>query len=162
MNLRTAIAADIPLIMELERTCPTAAHWTQLQYSELFQAAGGAERLVLVAEASSVASGTDGGSKSGLRLLGFLVARHLAPEWELENIAVAPDTRRQGIGERLLNALLTRAKETNSEVVFLQVRESNTAAMRLYEKAGFHQTGRRKSYYTQPQEDAILYRQELS
>jgi [ribosomal protein S18]-alanine N-acetyltransferase len=90
-----------------------------------------------------------------------LVARHLAPEWELENIVVAPSARRQGLGNRLLNALLAAARETHSASVFLEVRESNSAARTLYEKAGFKQTGRRKSYYTDPLEDAVLYRQTI-
>ena len=86
------------------------------------------------------------------------MARHLAPEWELENIVVAPAARRTGLGKRLLNALLSQARETNSAAVFLEVRESNTAARSLYEKTGFQLTGRRKAYYTNPQEDAVLYR----
>ena len=106
-------------------------------------------RLVLVAE-RAVSSNT-------VEIAGFLVALHLGPEWELENIAVTPEARRSGLGMQLLTALLTRAKETNSQKVFLEVRESNAAARALYEKAGFRQTGRRKGYYSDPAEDAILY-----
>jgi ribosomal-protein-alanine N-acetyltransferase len=94
-------------------------------------------------------------------LLGFLVARHLAPEWELENLVVAPTIRRKGLGKRLLDGLLAHADGTNSDAVFLEVRESNASARALYESAGFAQTGRRKSYYAEPQEDAILYRRSL-
>lgn len=90
--------------------------------------------------------------------LGFLVARYIAPDWELENIVVDPNARRRGLGKHLLDALLAKARETNSESVFLEVRESNGSARALYESAGFHQTGRRKSYYSGPAEDAILYR----
>jgi ribosomal-protein-alanine N-acetyltransferase len=93
---------------------------------------------------------------------GFVVARHVAPEWELENIVVAPAVRRRGLGQRLLDALLAAARETNSSSVFLEVRESNAAARCFYEKAGFVQTGRRKSYYTDPAEDAVLYRYDLA
>jgi ribosomal-protein-alanine N-acetyltransferase len=57
-----------------------------------------------------------------------------------------------------LGALLAAARETNSSSVFLEVRESNAPARNLYEKAGFEQTGRRKSYYADPAENAILYR----
>jgi ribosomal-protein-alanine N-acetyltransferase len=57
-----------------------------------------------------------------------------------------------------MDALLSAARETNSDSVFLEVRESNVAARSLYEKAGFEQEGRRKSYYTNPMEDAVLYR----
>jgi ribosomal-protein-alanine N-acetyltransferase len=143
--------------MRLERQCATAAHWTEAQYRQAFQRER-MERLVLVAESSEpVASGPGAGGA----VLGFLVARHLAPEWELENIVVAPSAQRQGLGNRLLNALLAAARETNSASVFLEVRESNAAARTLYEKTGFEETGRRKSYYTHPKEDAVLYRRDL-
>jgi len=101
---------------------------------------------------------SNAGQNPGAKISGFLVARHLAPEWELENIVVAPSARRIGLGSRLLNALLANARETDSEAVFLEVRESNAAARSLYEKAGFEPTGRRKAYYTNPAEDAVLYR----
>ena len=144
MQIRPATLADIPSIMDLDRQSDTAAHWTEHQYQQAFQGTSG-DRIVLVAEADSTP-------------LGCLVAHHLAPEWELENIVVAPSARRKGLGKSLLDALLAAAKKTDSASVFLEVRESNTAARTLYERAGFEQFGRRKSYYTNPPEDAILYR----
>ena len=95
-------------------------------------------------------------------MLGFLVARRVVSEWELENIVVAPEVRRKGCGQRLLDALLVHAANTNSDSIFLEVRESNAAARALYHRAGFRQTGQRKSYYTNPAEDAILYVRKLS
>lgn len=95
------------------------------------------------------------------KILGFLVAQHIAPDWELENMVVTPELQRAGIGHRLLVALIETAKQTSSEAVFLEVRESNVAARGLYENCGFRQTGRRKSYYSNPLEDAILYRLDL-
>jgi ribosomal-protein-alanine N-acetyltransferase len=137
-------------MLHLERSCASSAHWTEEQYQEMFsQAKADMQRLVLL-----------GGELPG-EMLGFLVARHLAPEWELENIVVAPTARRIGLGMRLIQALLVKARETNSEAVFLEVRESNTAARALYEKTGFALTGRRKAYYTNPPEDAVLYRLRL-
>ena len=132
--------------MSLERACSGSPHWANQQYHALFQTAGsGIERLALVVDGS-------------VDLVAFLVARHLAPEWELENIVVAASARRMGWGKQLLERLLMHARETNSEAVFLEVRESNLAARTLYEHSGFAQTGRRKSYYTNPDEDALLYR----
>lgn len=132
----------------LERQVSAAAHWSEEQYQRLFQP-GGADRLALVAE----------DAKNGV--LGFLVARQVAPDWELENIVVTPAARRNGLGKRLVEALLAKARETNSAAVFLEVRESNASARALYEKADFQETGRRKSYYGDPTEDAILYRRGL-
>ena len=148
MQIRPGTLADISSIMQLERQAATAGHWTEDQYRQAFRR-GAATRLVLISEDEETSP------------VGFLVAQHLAPEWELENIVVAPTARRKGLGKRLLEAFLTAAKKINSTAVFLEVRESNAPARTLYEKTGFQQTGRRKSYYTNPSEDAILYRLRL-
>jgi ribosomal-protein-alanine acetyltransferase len=169
MNIRPATPDDISLMIALERKCDSAAHWTEAQYRRLFAAEeGGLESLVIVVEN---AAHTDGDQNPHFgqnrpevghpEMVGFLVARHVASEWELENIVVDPTAQRKGLGKRLLGALLTRAKETESEAVFLEVRESNVAARRLYERAGFEQAGRRKSYYSNPIEDAVGYRYSL-
>jgi ribosomal-protein-alanine N-acetyltransferase len=156
--IRTATAADIPALIALACESPTAAHWTEQQYDRLLHPNdGGVQSLVLVAQEDS----PDLISPPPPHLLGFIVARHISPEWELENIVVASTARRSGIGTHLLDALLLRAKETNSEAVFLEVRESNSSARALYEKSGFELTGRRKSYYKSPEEDAVLYRKRL-
>jgi len=148
VTIRPATLADIPSMLQLDRQSATAAHWTDEQYRQAFQSEG-PPRLLLVAESS-------------LNIVGFLVARHVAPEWELENIVVAPSARRKGLGMRLLGALLAAARETNSSAIFLEVRESNAAARTLYEKASFEPAGRRKAYYANPVEDAVLYRLPLN
>lgn len=170
MRVRPAIRADVAAMLDLERQCPEAAHWSQRQYEDLFGALGdGPGRLVLVVEESAEADehrseSPPGAEFSGLVFptLGFLIGREINPEWELENIVVAPATRRKGLATRLLTALLDRARETNSERVFLEVRESNQAARAFYARLGFEQSGRRKLYYTNPPEDAVLYRLTLS
>ena len=156
--IRPATLADLAALIELDRACSTAAHWKEQQYRQALQPQpGDAHRVVIVADVAPLAS-SDAALKATAEISGFLVARHLAPEWELENIVVAPTARRIGLGTRLLSALLMKARETDSEAVFLEVRESNAAARLLYEKTGFELTGRRKAYYTNPAEDAVLYR----
>lgn len=156
MQIRSATAADISSIMKLEQQSASAGHWNEHQYRQAFQPEG-ATRLVLAAEDALLSA--DQKTTSGeTTLLGFLVALHIPPEWELENIVVAPAARRKGLGKGLLDALIAAAKETNSTAVFLEVRESNAAARTLYETEGFEPTGRRKFYYTNPGEDAVLYR----
>jgi [ribosomal protein S18]-alanine N-acetyltransferase len=142
--------------MRLERQSATAGHWTEDQYRNALKS-GSTKCLVLVIESSPTTPPSDAPPS----ILGFLVAQHIAPEWELENIVVAASARRKGLGKCLLQHLITAAREINSTAVLLEVRESNTAARALYEKAGFVQTGRRKSYYINPQEDAVLYRRTL-
>jgi len=132
--------------MRLENSSETAAHWSEQQYESLLAGDSAISRLALVAERQEDAT-----------IFGFLIAQYIGPEWELENIVVAPEIRGKGVGTCLLNDLFVRAKQVNSNEVFLEVRESNKAARALYQKLGFEETGRRKSYYNNPLEDAILY-----
>ncbi len=156
MKIRPATPADIPEILNLERQCATAGHWTEAQYRRAFEP-GSPRRLALVVEAEPPSPAQS--NSEFHTILGFLIAQHLAPEWELENLVISPAARRKGLGKRLLQALLASARETNSTSVFLEARESNAPARALYEQAGFEQSGRRAFYYTSPSEDAILYRQ---
>jgi len=93
-------------------------------------------------------------------ILAFLVARAVTFEWELENIVVA--SRRKGLGSLILNEFLNMARQEKAEAIFLEVRESNSAARSFYEKLAFEMTGRRPNYYTDPEEAAIVYRRTLS
>jgi ribosomal-protein-alanine N-acetyltransferase len=81
----------------------------------------------------------------------------VAGEWEIENAVVAPEFRRRGVGHDLIRELLRQAQMASGTAVWLEVRESNFAARGLYEKHGFRETGRRRAYYEDPSEDAVLY-----
>jgi ribosomal-protein-alanine N-acetyltransferase len=100
-------------------------------------------RLALLADVDGVA--------------GFVIAREVAGEWELENIVVAPRLQGRGIGSALLGELCDRVRSAGGTKLLLEVRESNAAARRLYESQGFNVTGRRKNYYSNPEEDALLF-----
>jgi len=142
MTIRPAAAADVPAMMALERHAATAAHWSAADYERIFAPSG--QRVALVLEEREVE--------------GFVVARGVGTEWEIENIAVAGPARRWGLGARLLVELLNRVRAAGARNVFLEVRESNRAARSLYEKWAFVESGRRKAYYRGPDEDAVLYR----
>jgi ribosomal-protein-alanine N-acetyltransferase len=163
VKIRHAVLADVPSMIAIERASSTAAHWSEQQYLELFQPTHArSERLVLVADLPSLDPASPDLHQDAVpAVAAFLVARHIAAEWELENIVVAPTTRRKGLGLKLLEALLIAAKQSQSEALFLEVRESNTAARTLYERFGFYLAGRRKSYYANPLEDALQYRRDL-
>jgi ribosomal-protein-alanine N-acetyltransferase len=121
-----------------------AAQWSREQY-EATLAGPTPARLVLVID-------------DGASIQGFLIARAVDKEWEIENLAVAPAAQRRGFGTGLLSEFLDLARARGAEAVFLEVRESNLAARRLYEKWAFLESARRKGYYRDPQEDAITYR----
>jgi ribosomal-protein-alanine N-acetyltransferase len=94
-------------------------------------------------------------------LVGYVVAWHAADEAEIANVAVDPDARGRGIGALLLDAGLAEAVRRGAASVFLEVRESNEAARRLYASRGFAPVGRRRGYYRKPVEDALVLRREL-
>jgi [ribosomal protein S18]-alanine N-acetyltransferase len=145
--IRPATLDDLPAILALERSCSTAAHWGETEYRLAFRP-GATPRILLVAE--------------GVAVVGFIVVRTIGPEWELENVAVAPAARGRGVGLELVRAITKQAEARHVESILLEVRASNAAARALYLRAGFSETGCRRAYYTNPDEDAILYRLHLS
>lgn len=147
MRVRRAIPSDIPQIRSLEQQSASAAHCSIEQYEALF-VSDAPERLILVA-----ANDAD-----DAMLHGFLIARCLSEEWEIENVVVDADRRRQGIARTLIGELTGAAGSAGALSVILEVRESNLPAVRLYENMGFKEDGRRRDYYQNPAEDALLYR----
>jgi [ribosomal protein S18]-alanine N-acetyltransferase len=144
MTIRLATAEDIPVLLTIERESLSASHWSAEKYQQIFSHSS-PSRIALVK------------SEVG-KIQGFLVARTLGDEWELENIAVSLPARRQGIGTLLLQELLNRAKREKASKILLEVRQSNLEARSLYRKFGFQESGVRAGYYQFPDESAITYR----
>ena len=90
------------------------------------------------------------------RVLGYVGMMCVLDEGYISNVAVHPDFRRLGIGDRLIDRLLALARVRSLAFVTLEVRAGNEAAIALYQKHGFVPVGRRKNYYSLPREDAIL------
>ena len=120
-------------------------HWSEKAYQEVFQP-GAPDRILSVIEEED-----DGALRA------FLIARFSGSECELENLVVAAAHRRRGFGMQLLTSLITTSRQRNVERILLEVRESNMAARALYEKLGFQVNGRRKAYYSHPQEEALMF-----
>ena len=78
------------------------------------------------------------------------------------NVAVDGDYRRQGVGKMLIETLVEHLKARGSHCLTLEVRDSNTPARNLYASLGFSEIGRRKNYYRNPREDALILRKEWS
>ena len=92
----------------------------------------------------------------GPAVLGYLVFSSVLDEGSVDNIAVAPERRRQGIADALLSDAERRARDGGLSFITLEMRASNAAAAALYEKHGYREVGRRRGYYEKPKEDAIL------
>lgn len=80
----------------------------------------------------------------------------------INNIGVLPDFRRSGVGAALLSELCLYCKNNSITLLTLEVRESNTPAIGLYEKLGFEKVGIRKNYYKKPTENGLLYNKEIN
>ena len=98
----------------------------------------------------------------GRDVFGYVVAWFAADQGEIANLAVAPAGWGAGIGRRLLDAALTAAMARGAAAVYLEVRDSNDRARRLYLSSGFEEIGRRRRYYRRPVEDAIVLRRTLT
>ena len=95
------------------------------------------------------------------KIVGYMGMWVVLGEGQVTNIAVAKAYRGKGIGKALLAHILEYAKQTGIKMLFLEVRESNRVARKLYESYGFSPIARRKAYYRQPIEDAIVMMTEL-
>lgn len=91
-----------------------------------------------------------------MEIVGFINARFLLGEGNINNIAVTKRARQKGVGRALLETLLLRAREEGVLELMLEVRVSNEAAIEFYQKQGFIKNGIRKGFYEQPKEDALL------
>ena len=93
------------------------------------------------------------------RIIGFLAFEQIMDEGSIVEVAVHPDHRRKGVARELIESALKNADGLNS--VFLEVRESNTPAIGLYESLGFDRIGVRKGYYDKPKENAVIMRKNI-
>jgi ribosomal-protein-alanine N-acetyltransferase len=149
VRVRPAEAADLFRLVEIASHSVTAAQWNPAEYQRLFTPDPAPStnqtqpRTTLVVE-------QDGS------VVGFIVGRQVEDEWEIENIAVTGSARRCGLGSRLVGEMLDLVRCRGGKAVFLEVRESNRAALSLYEKWAFMEVGRRKMYYQNPAEDALV------
>ena len=140
--IRSLLPDDMPEILQIERDSASAAHWPENEYAKAIPEGN---RLVLVAERDS-------------QIRGFLVVSTATSEWELENIAVCLAARRRGIGRALMDALVERARQAKATEIRQEIRASNVAAQMLGQSMGFVQEGRRRGYYRDPVEDALLFK----
>ncbi len=164
LRIRAMAAEDLDAVMELDRGSEGAPHWSRAEYLGCLGESDNPalHRYGLVAELP--------GNVAGFAVLRVLDAvrgvllkdRRMIPdagaEAELESIVVAGGWRRRGIGEALLAEIEGLAKRCGAGWLELEVRASNAAAVRLYERSGLVEIGRRPGYYRHPEEEAVLMR----
>ena len=144
LTVRAMRLADLDEVMVIERRS-FSAPWEESTFRGLMRRPSAA---LLVAETDD-------------ELTGYSVMWFAADEGELGDIAVVPERRGEGIGRCLLRESISVAASRGTRSLYLEVRESNDVARRLYEKVGFSVVGVRKQYYTEPVEDAIVLKLDL-
>lgn len=137
--IRALESRDIESVLAIQAACREIAQWSVWDYGRV----ANGEMAGWVAEERGA-------------VIGFLVGRRVASDLEILNFAVRDSDRRRGIGAELLRVALEWAQSFQASHAILEVRASNLAALRFYERHKFEVVGRRARYYTAPIEDALL------
>ena len=140
IELRPMIEADLPAVITIENAI-YAFPWTQGNFSDSLAAGYGCWNYLRDGE-----------------LIGYAVMMQAADEVHLLNISIAASCQRQGYGSLLLQQLCELAHGCGARLMFLEVRPSNIAGRRLYQRHGFRRVGVRHDYYPAPvgREDALI------
>jgi ribosomal-protein-alanine N-acetyltransferase len=137
---------DADAVMAIAAESPQAANWSRKSYLDFADEVGA---IALVIEA-------------GESVTSFFFGRRVEDQAEILNLAVVTRRRREGQGAKLLKAALAEFRLRGAKSVYLEVRESNTAAIAFYEAHGFAKMGSRKGYYHQPEEPAVTMERKLT
>ena len=145
-RVRAASPEDLPVLSKIEKAC-FSDPWSVVLIRECLDNPS-LYRLYAAEDEDGV--------------FGYSVMSLVLDEAGIDNLAVLPGHRRSGAGSALLSQMLSDARMLSAESAVLEVRESNTPAIALYERFGFQQVGFRKNYYENPTEGAKLYSLRLS
>jgi ribosomal-protein-alanine N-acetyltransferase len=143
--VRPAVARDVDHVVAIERAS-FADPWSREAFVQALDGRG--VRFDVACDASGA-------------VIGYVIAWTVADEGEIANLAIAPAARGRGLAAKLLDGVLAAARAQEVTTLHLEVRESNHAARALYARFGFREAGRRRAYYRQPVEDALVLRLEL-
>jgi ribosomal-protein-alanine acetyltransferase len=149
MKIRQFERQDLQTLLAIQVKNTLASQWKEADYLRLTAELGG---LILVAEIETM---------TPPKVIGFAAFLRLIDEAELFNMAVDPQHQHQGVGKALLEEARTRLLQAGAKRVFLEVRQSNRAALGLYYSVGFGLHSQRKDYYSDPPEDAYILSLEL-
>jgi [ribosomal protein S18]-alanine N-acetyltransferase len=152
VSLDDSHVAGVIRIAEILKETP---HWSPDSYVELASKAPAVRRIALVARVCGTGLPSPA-LKAEPEIAGFVIARLVPPEGELESIGVAAEWQRRGIGRRLVRKLGSEMGKAGVETLHLEVRASNGRAIAFYRSLGFAETGSRPRYYADPIEDAVL------
>lgn len=161
MRVRAGTEGDLAGVLLLERAAAGAPHWVEAEYRRVIEDLDGGEasgetqrvrRSLWVVEVEGLLVGFAVGKvgQGGDGLVG-----------ELESVAVAAEERRRGVGRALCETVMAWCGGLGAARMELEVRAQGLAAIALYEALGFRVVGRRRGYYREPADDAVLMEMEL-
>jgi ribosomal-protein-alanine N-acetyltransferase len=143
--IRGASSADLEAIHALEQACAEAPHWSRTAWQSILSH----DHETALLQTAFVAEHQDG-------LWGFAAGTCAGELAELESVAVSESARRQGVGKALCRRVIDWSREMGALTIQLEVRASSEGALSLYRSLGFVEQSRRRQYYQNPIEDAIL------
>ena len=146
MEVRELKAEHIDMVSELERLC--FVHPLSKTNLGMLLPGGIGTGFVIVDDEKNVAAAYGG-----------IIC--VLDEGQILNIATHPEYRRRGLGRRIMEAIFEHAQKNKITFITLEVRESNKAAISLYESLGFYGVGRLKGYYDSPKEDGLILKVDL-
>jgi ribosomal protein S18 acetylase RimI-like enzyme len=155
MRIRPLVQADLRLVQAWMQDAPGAPAWSKDDLDGIVQIPSSDQRRV---RRGWVAEAENGSTHAGFVVATVLCIPKMQAECEIEFVFVSPEARQQGIGRTLVQTVFTWARDMGAEEVWLELRESNTRALRLYQQCGFAIVGRRPGYYADPREDAVQMR----
>jgi ribosomal-protein-alanine N-acetyltransferase len=142
--MRNMVEADLERVLEVENTCYSIP-WSEMTFRGLLQRR---DAEIVVAEIDAA-------------IIGHAVYWYVLDQGELGNVAVVERARGRGVGRLLVGEVVQRAARRGVRELFLEVRPSHESARHLYATHGFEQVGRRRNYYQQPAEDALVLRRTI-
>ena len=145
VTVTTMTEHDLLEVVEIEQSCGLSRWGWDAYHTEL---QSGHRDLMLVARTKA--------ARSKEAVAGYIIARLTAGELHINNVAVRPTYRRARIGTALLGRIMEEAERAGAFAAFLEVRAGNSIAQALYERCGFAIVGRRRNYYSEPREDAVI------
>jgi len=144
------VESELASVIQIAEILEEAPHWSLDSYMELVSKNPPVPRISLVAR-----------DQQADEVVGFVIARLIPPDAELESIGASRGAQRLGVGSRVLQTLVKDLVKKGIESIHLEVRPSNAAAIAFYRTLGFAETGIRPRYYTDPVEDAVQMRLRL-
>ena len=135
---------DISTLVDIEKKI-FSNPWVRSQFDEYLNAK---DKSIFVA-------------RIGSEVIGYIIIEHVLDEGHIANLAVRSEFRGKGMGRKLVNFVIIKAKSLKLKWLELEVRESNEKAKKFYSYFGFKEVRRRKEYYIKPVEDALVLRMEF-